>query len=109
MGGSYHNHHFLIELFNDSALIMRISDKALLEFDTCGQEILRLYLSGCDATQIADSLSSRYAIDRNIIHEDVDKMISHIAAIGLTPGLVRNIAPGYFNDCPAHHSHSMAI
>jgi hypothetical protein len=106
MGGSYHNHHFLIELFRDSALIMRKSDNALLEFDSCGQEILRMYLSGWDAAQIAGGLSSRYDMNAHIIREDVDKMLAHIAAIGLTPGYLQDTSSGCFDDCSTHLSHS---
>ncbi len=80
--------HFLIEFFQDSALIMRVDDKKTLELDEIGQEIFRLFISGDSLDKIATLLSERYRISVDSACTDVKRVLDHLASIGLTSKLV---------------------
>jgi hypothetical protein len=80
---SYNGVKFLIEFFNDGALIMRVLDKKTIELNATGKEILKRVIAREPQSQIIDALVSLYSVDSCTVEKDVSAYVEQLDTLGI--------------------------
>jgi len=78
----YEENKYLVEFFNDGALIMRIQDKKTLELDYSGQMLLRYLITGKSASEITEELVNHHGVDTQVAETDVTNLLNHLDKMG---------------------------
>lgn len=86
----YTDKEFLLELFQDSAILMRLSDNKTIEFDQLGRQIIQALVIGKTTDEIADEIVHQYDVDHIQAKSDVLMFLKHLDNTGLLSSLDTN-------------------